>query len=389
MSRLAPTFIVAGLLLAAFAFATPAFAQFMAPPPDQPDITIDAATRRAVVDSLASKIEARYVFPEVGKQVAKTLRERVRKGRYESVTSAIAFSDTLRSELRELAHDLHLRVHYSFRPLPAQGGAEGPPSAEERERAAVDARRRNWGFERVERLAGNVGYIDLRGFEGTAEAGAVAQTAMEFLGRTDALIFDLRRNGGGDPNMIVLLLSHLYGDDDRVHVNDFFHRGESLIGQFWTTTTVPGPRFVDQPVYVLTSRRTGSAAEEFSYDIKNLKRGMLVGEVTAGGANPGGFVRLNEHFAAFIADGRAINPVSKTNWEGVGVEPDVKVSADDAFKTAHVAAIKELRSKATDPERQAALDRALDFAQNQPVVPLNLPGSPRAAASPGSAPAGK
>ena len=383
--------VAAGLFVAALATAVPASAQFAAPPPDQPDMTVDAATRLAVVDSLASNIESRYVFPDLGKQVAKTLRERVRKGRYDSITSAMAFGDTLRSELRALAHDLHLRVHYSFRPLPSGDAEHGAPTPEERDRLVADARRRNWGFEHVERLAGNVGYIELRQFMGSAEAGAVAQTAMQFLANTDALIIDLRRNGGGDPNMIVLLLSYLYGDDDRVHVNDFFHRGESLIGQYWTTTTIPGPRFVDRPVYVLTSRRTGSAAEEFAYDIKNLKRGTLVGEVTAGGANPGGMVRLNDHFAAFIATGRAINPVTKTNWEGVGVEPDVKTSADEAFKTAHVAVVNDLIAKATDPDTKSMLGRALEFAQNQPVAPLDLGGPPRPAAhaNPGATPGGK
>jgi len=151
-----------------------------------------------------------------------------------------------------------------------------------------------------------------------------------------------------------------------VHVNDFYQRGDSLMPQFWTTTTIPGPRFVDQPVYVLTSHRTGSAAEEFSYDIKMLKRGTLVGETTAGGANPGGFARLNDHFVAFIANGRAINPVSKTNWEGVGVEPDVKVKAEDALTTAHVAAIEALKAKTTDPDLTAMYARALEVAKGTP-----------------------
>src|SRR5678816_2628408 len=212
-------------------------------------------------------------------------------------------------------------------------------------------------------MPGNIGYIELSGFDGSAEGGAVAQNAMQFLQYTDALIFDLRRNGGGDPNMIVLLLSHLYGEDDRVHINDFETRTDPIMPQYWTLTTVPGPRFVDKPVYVLTSKRTGSAAEEFAYDIQQLKRGTLIGETTAGGANPGAMVRLNANFAAFIADGRAVNPVSKTNWEGVGVKPDVNVPAEEALTTAHVQAIEGLIAKATDPERKAALGRALEMAK--------------------------
>jgi hypothetical protein len=351
-------------LAATLASAPPALAQFTPPPPDQPDLTIDAATRKAVIDSLTANIERRYVFPDLGKTVAKELRDRLRKGRYDSITSAIAFADTLRGNLRELAHDRHLRVHYSYRALAPEDSSGAPTSPEEHERFLADARRRNWGFEHVERLLGNVGYIELRNFEGTAEAGTVAQAAMQFLANADALIFDLRRNGGGDPNMIVLLLSHLYGDEDRVHVNDFYQRGDTLLTQYWTTTTVPGPRFAGKPVYVLTSKLTGSAAEEFSYDIKSLKRGTLVGETTAGGANPGGLVRLDDHFVAFIADGRAINPVTKTNWEGVGVEPDVKVPADDALTTAHIAALNTLIAGTTDADHRAMLGRALEIVKN-------------------------
>ena len=351
------------LLVAALAMAAPASAQFAPGPPDQPDLTIDGATRAAVVDSLARNIEERYIFPDVGKKVAKTLRERSKKGRYDGITSAKAFNDTLTANLRELAHDLHLRTHYRHEPLPIVDPNDRAPTPEERAMSLAESRRLNFGFQKVERMPGNIGYVELTGFDGSAEGGAVAQSAMQFLQYTDALIFDLRRNGGGDPNMIVLLLSHLYGEDDRVHINDFETRTDPTMPQYWTLTTVPGPRFVDKPVYVLTSKRTGSAAEEFAYDIQQLKRGTLIGETTAGGANPGQLVRLNANFAAFIADGRAVNPVSKTNWEGVGVKPDVAVPADDALKTAHVSAIEGLLAKTTDPARKAALGRALEMAK--------------------------
>ena len=351
----------------AVAAAGAARAQFALPPPDQPDLPIDAAFRRATVESLATNVASTYVFPDMAAKVAKALRDRLAHGRYDRITGAKEFSDSLNADLRALAHDHHLRVHYSNRPWPAGGGGdEAPATADERARLEEQSRQRNYGFIRVERLAGNVGYIDLRLFEASAEAGEVAQAAMQFLGHTDALIFDLRKNGGGDPNMLLLLLSHLYGEDERVHVNDFYHRADGKTEEFWTTTSVPGPRFVGKDVYVLTSHFTGSCAEEFAYDIQNLKRGTLVGETTAGGANPGHMVRLNEHFAAFIADGRAINPVTHTNWEGVGVVPDVKVPAEQALRTAHVAALTALRAKATDDERRAALDRALDVAKATP-----------------------
>lgn len=367
-------------LALAIALAGPAGAQFSAPPPDQPDLVIDAAMRAATVESLATAIDANYVFPDVGKATARGLRERLRKGRYDKITSAMAFEDSLRADLRTLAHDLHLRVHYSNRPLPQEdanaerGTHDNIAAAAERERVATQSRRLNHGFERVERLPGNIGYIELRAFDGSPEAGAVAQAAMTFLARTDAILFDLRRNGGGDPNMIALLLSYLYGSDDRVHINDFYERQGNRTIEYWTSTAVPGPRLPDVPVYVLTSRRTGSAAEEFAYDIKALKRGTLVGEVTAGGANPGGLFRLNDHFAAFIATGRAINPVTKTNWEGVGVEPDMRVPADDALKAAQVDVLTKLAAKDADPELKGMRERAL--AQLRAAGPVSATTGP-------------
>jgi hypothetical protein len=341
------------VLALAAAAAAPAAAQFSGAPPDQPDLTLDANARAAVIESLAYKIDRHYVFPDVGRATARGLRDRLKRGRYDRLTSAKEFADSVGADLNALAHDLHLRIQYSHRPLPPEeapaGGADRIAARAEREREAALSRRLNHGFERVERLAGNVGYLELRAFDGSPEAGAVAQAAMSLLARTDAIIFDLRRNGGGDPNMIALLLSYLYDSDERVHVNDFYEREGNRTVEYWTSTTVPGPRLPAVPVYV----------EEFAYDIQALKRGTVIGEVSAGGANPGGLYRLGEHFAAFIATGRAINPVTKTNWEGTGVTPDVAVPAEQALATAHEAALTALIAKTEDAELKAARERAL------------------------------
>jgi hypothetical protein len=348
----------------------PASAQFLGPPRDQPDMRIDAALRAATVESLAVAVERNYVFPDVAKRTAAALRARWKKGAYNGLDSAAAFADSLGSDLRAIGKDRHFRVGYWHRELPESAFLATSASDEEQRRVALQARQLNHGFERIQRLPGNVGYLDLRGFAGTPEAGALAMAAMTLLNGSDALIIDLRRNGGGNPNMITLLLSWLFPADERVHVNDFYLREGEETKQYWTVTTIPGPRYVDREVYVLVSRRTGSAAEEFAYDVKNLKRGTLVGETTAGAANPGGPVRLNGHFAAFISRGRAINPITKTNWEGVGVEPDVKTSADDALKTAHVAAVTNLIARELDPDRKPSLERALQLAKDAPVEKL-------------------
>src|SRR6185436_750876 len=186
------------------------------------------------------------------------------------------------------------------------------------------------------------------------------------LGNCDALIVDLRRNGGGAPGMIQTLLSYLVEPGRRLHFNDFYEREGDRWVQYYTSPFVPGPRLAGKPVYVLTSALTGSAAEEFSYDIQTHKLGTLIGATTAGAANPGGFVRLTDHLAAFVATGRAVNPVTKTNWEGVGVKPDVAVAPHEALRAAHVRAIEELKRKPRDAEHDAFLGRALEAAKKTP-----------------------
>ena len=362
------------VLLAIPSLASNAFAQFAPPRPGQADMTIDAATRAQVVDTLCAAIEARYVFPEVAKKVTRAIRAREKAGDFARISSAEAFADTLTGLLRAVGKDRHFRVGYREEALPRANQQQAPDSAEAR-RDAEFWRRRNYGFEKVSRLPGNVGYLDLRAFNGSREAGVTATSAMTFLANCDALIIDLRRNGGGHPDMIALLLSYLVAGDERIHFNDFYERREERTLQYWTLPNLPGPRLTGIPLYVLTSHRTGSAAEEFAYDIQNLKRGTLVGEVTVGAANPGEFVRLSDHFAAFISDGRAVNPVTHTNWEGVGVKPEVATSVDEALKTAHVSALEGLLGKATDVERREGLQAALEDVKSAPVEPLD----PRAA----------
>ena len=359
-------FVLAAAL--ALAIAPRAHAQ-AAPPPDQPDLVLDAATKARIIDSLTTAMEARYVFPAKGTEAAKAIRRRFAAKQYDRITSAKEFGDSLTAHLQDVTHDLHVRVHYRHDPIP-QMRDEEPPAAE-LARIREQERVRNYGFERVQRLAGNVGYLDLRSFSGDPDAQGTAIAAMNFLGHCDALIVDLRRNGGGSPAMIATLLTYLVAPDDRLNFNNFYRRASDQTDQWWTLPYVPGERLNGKPVWVLTSPRTGSAAEEFSYDIQTHKLGVTMGETTAGGANPGGMFRLNENFAAFIATGRAINPVTKTNWEGVGVKPDVPVAAADALREAHVAAVKKLIESAKDDERRGLLQRALEQAQQTASDPAD------------------
>lgn len=334
-------------------------------PPEQPDMQLDAAARKEVIDTLVKRLNDAYVFPEVAAKVEQSLRSR--EAEYAQITSARQFAEKLTADVQAVSHDKHLRVRYSYESIPVRKDDNSELTAEERDRIRRELGRINYGFERVERLPGNIGYIDLRGFT-PAEIGGgeTVAAAFNFLANTDALIIDLRKNGGGDPNQVALICSYLFGTE-RVHLNDLHWRdGKSeRVEEFWTQKDVPGRRYEGKDVYVLTSNYTFSGAEEFSNNLKTLKRATIVGETTGGGANPGGGNRLAEHFGAFIPTGRAVNPVTKTNWEGTGVEPDVKVPADHALHVAQLNALKKAADSTKDEQFKGAIQRRIDALQKE------------------------
>ena len=341
-----PALILVLIMIALTAFALPlsASAQEERTPPDS---TIDANTRKQVIDTILKRLNDSYVFPEVAKAMETSLRDRVAKGEYDQISSSRAFSETLTKDLQAVSKDKHLRVRYSHEVLPErQPRAE--PTAEQREQERRDMSWMNYGFEKVERLRGNTGYISFRGFFGPELGADAVASAMNFVAGTDALIIDLRTNGGGDPEMVALICSYLFGPEP-VHLNDLYWREGNRTEQFWTRKEVAGKRYLNKDVYVLTSKYTFSGAEEFAYNLKNLKRATIIGETTGGGAHPGGGFRINEHFSMFVPTGRAISPITKSNWEGTGVKPDIEVPADQALTLARLLALKKSLTTLTNP----------------------------------------
>jgi len=334
------------------------------PAANQQDMTIDAATRAAVLDGLIKLLNENYVFPETAAKMESALRDHQARKDYDNINSAAMFAVTLTAHLLDVSHDKHLRVRYSPRPLPPETANRGP-SPEEQAQFREFMRVANCGFEKIERLPGNVGYLDFRQLAPPSICADTAAAAMSFLANADALIVDLRRNGGGDPAMVALISSYLF-DGEPVHLNDLYFRSDNSTHQWWTLPHVPGKRLgSSKPVYVLTSNRTFSGAEEFTYNLKNLKRSTTIGETTGGGANPGGGRRITEHFGVFVPTGRAISPITKTNWEGTGVKPDIEVPADKALKVAHLAAMKKVIETATDEDRKRAIAHEIESLQKE------------------------
>ena len=277
-----------------------------------------------VVDRLAQIMDNNYVYPEKGAAMKELIQTKLKNGEYDQFTSARAFADALQTDLRSVTdNDRHIRVAFDEERVKAienrdPNGGRTPPA--------------NFGFEKVEILEGNIGYLDLRGFMDIRFAEEVAVPAMNKLIEADAIIFDLRKNGGGSPSMIRFICSYLFKES--THLNTFYWRPADNYSETWTDPSLAPKTKQDIPVYVLTSNYTFSAAEEFTYDLKNLGRATVIGETTGGGAHPGGPIVINQGFLVNVPQGRAINPVTKTNWEGVGVEPHITMSSDAALDKA-------------------------------------------------------
>ena len=323
-----------------------AFAQAL-PSASAPDVSLAQPDRLAAINALSRALTDGYVFPHKAADVDRALKRHIRSGVYDTVTSARAFASLLTEQLQAVTKDRHLRV----RVVASDAGPNrpAPRSPDQRLRAAREA---NYGFGRAEILPGNVGYLEIRGFGSwVPEARDTVARIMTSLADADALIIDLRDNGGGSPEAVAFVSSYLFGDEP-VHLNSLYFRPADRTDDFYTDPKVPGRKFgPTKPVYVLTSSYTFSAAEEFTYNLQSRGRAIIVGETTGGGAHPGGMVPIGSHLAAFIPSGRAINPITKTNWEGVGVKPEVPVARDKALETAHAAARRKVAQPDPQPRR--------------------------------------
>jgi hypothetical protein len=315
--------------------------------------------KKAVVEAVVTVLQKQYVFPETAKKMGALIKKNLKAGQYQPVDDPRAFASKLTEDLRSISHDRHLGVQYA----PLRIG-EMKTIDETKKKAAQEFQKRldriaNHGFKEVRIRQGNIGYLKFNYFSAAQEAFPVAVGAMAFLANCDALIIDLRENGGGNPEMIQLLSSYFFSGDPR-HLNSFYYRLDEKTEQFWTLPYVPGSKLAETDLYVLTSRNTFSGAEEFTYNLKNMKRATIVGETTGGGAHPVKMEILNDHFAIGVPYARAINPISKTNWEGTGVEPDVKVPAEQALNEAERLALGKLAAKEKDERIRATYQWALD-----------------------------
>jgi len=310
------------------------------------DPPLDAAERSRVIDSATANLTKLYVYPDVAAKMNTYVQARAQHGDYDNITSGAVFADALTKDLRAVSNDRHLHIDYAPFKQPVTAPHE-QPTPDDLGRMRHQMADTNCGFQKVEILPRNIGYLKFNMFGPPAVCAPTASAAMNLLAHTRALIIDLRENGGGDPAMVDFIVSYLF--DTHEHINDLYNRSDDETTQYWTLPWVPGERLTTQPVYVLTSHSTFSGAEEFTYDLKNLKRATIVGEMTGGGAHPIRGMPIDAHFSIAVPVARPINPVTKTDWEGTGVTPDYKTSREEALPTAIKLAETKLQAEDAAP----------------------------------------
>jgi len=300
---------------------------------------ISELEKSETINAVARIVKDYYVFPDIGERISDQLLENLERGEYESIADYEIFSERLTNDIQSFNGDKHLRVLFEPERIKKQEEPIGEEAlVNRREERFEKLRKNNFGFKEVRILEGNIGYLNLMDFADPTVAGETAAAAMKMLENSYAIVIDLRENGGGPPSMVQLLASYFL-DPEPTHLNSFYKRKENITKQFWSLPYVPGNRVPDTPLYLLTSSRTFSAAEEFCYDLQQMKRAIVVGEQTAGGAHPGGRIRATESYNVWTPTARAINPISNNNWEGVGIRPDIAVPAEEAFEVAYQAAL--------------------------------------------------
>lgn len=305
--------------------------------------------RKEVIEKTIEIIRSHYVFPEKGEQIAKVLQEREKNGKYDGLQTVSAFSQTLRKDLHEISQDGHLGVFY----WPDK--AERLRNISEEEADPEEWYRhyqgRNHGLVEARYLTGNVGYLDIRIFAPLSKAKQPAISMMRYISNCDALIVDLRENLGGDPYLVQLIESYFFEGQPKLLLT-FFKRTSESYEQIYTIPALPGKRLSTIPLYILTSRTTFSGGEDFSYTLKNHGRAVIVGENTRGGAHSIDERFVCDNFVMHIPSGYPIHPETNSNWEAVGVEPDIPVSRENALSVAHIHAIETLIEREESEEKK-------------------------------------
>ncbi len=329
------------------------------------EIKLNSVERNEVIDTLVWKIDNYYVFPEVAKKMTDAIRKHQLNHDYDTVTNRAVFARLLTEHLKQVSKDGHLGVDYSATPIIDDN--PGAPSEEVINEFRQNGARNNYNFRKVERLDGNIGLLQLDAFYPADWIKETAWGAMAFLSNADAIIIDLRNNHGFAPDGVILIESYFFKEE--THITDQLDRDAKSTRQYWTLPTVPGPSLATKDLYILTSKNTFSAGEDFSYNLQAQGRAKVIGETTGGGAHGTKPYPISKYFSASIPFSSSINPITHGDWEGTGVKPDVNVPADQALLTAQIISLRALIKRIpTETKRVIQLEQIVQDKENE----LNL-----------------
>ncbi|HEX9928478.1 MAG TPA: S41 family peptidase [Pyrinomonadaceae bacterium] len=313
---------------------------------------IDEKFRAETINSLLRLLKDKYVYPEIALKMEQEINAKLKRGEYDSISDGVKLAEKITTDLRMVFDDKHLKISYSADPISVNSRKAGAPSAAEIEQARRRQTRENFGATKVEILKGNVGLIKLNYFAPLDWFADAYTAAMNYVANTDALIIDVRENRGSmDINAIPFFCSFLF--DEPVQLGDIFWRETNETRQLWTYAQVPGKKYLDKPVYILTSNKTASGAEGFVRHLKRLKRAVLVGETTMGATMPGMSHRVNEHFSVWISTGRSSNG-SAAN-ENKGTPPNIAVALEKSLNAAYLQAVNQILQTAADEDWKVQL----------------------------------
>lgn len=293
---------------------------------------------------IADKINEYYIFEDLAKELSKKLKSEIALKTFDNLTDT-AFAKSLSDYLTKNGNDLHFNVLY--RP-----SIEKIKSVNEKELLQkYDSINRQWnyGFEKVTRLDGNIGYIEYTGFpEGNKSALQILDATMNFVSNTNALIIDLRNNQGGDSKMVELFLSYFF--DKKTKLCESYTRYNNKNAKSYTMQKVNGKKYLHKPVYILVNNNTISAAESLAYNLQQNKIAKIIGDKTYGAANPVKVFFINNKYHLFIPISIEKNSITNTNWEHTGVSADIKINSEKAFIKAQIIALESLLKSNTKME---------------------------------------
>jgi len=347
--------IIALCYIATWVSGNPSMGQAKARP-QEPSLQVTPAVTRLLIDSLRQSLYRNYIFPDTALKMTGYVEAEFKKGAYDDIKDPIQLADQLQKDLQKAHRDGHFRILYDPRFIREQLDTVGRAARQKQGDSMYLARNLedNFAFREIRILPGNIGYLLFNGFSGLVnEARPTITAAFRFLSNTKALIIDMRTNGGGSPQMVSQIESYFF--PEKTHLNDIVDRLKGKTIEYWTDPEKADGLILKMPVYILTSRRTYSAAEDFTYGMQSVKRATIVGERTGGGAHPTRPFSIGQGFVASIPFARSLNPYTHTDWEGTGVRPDIPAASNKALETAQIAILTERMNKAVnDKEKRSA-----------------------------------